>query len=300
MQIDRLFEIVYILMNRSVTAKKLAEQLGVSERTIMRDIDVLTIAGIPVQTTQGKGGGISLPKSFVLNKTQLSEGEQRQILFALQSVAATKNVDVDKALGKLTPLFGAGASDWIEIDFSRWGTALSDREKFEKVKYAILNCNTVRFRYAGSNGENSERKVYPLKFVLKLNAWYVQAFCLNKNAYRTFKLNRMTDITVLPDKFVSSDFRPPRIDTDSADVELVHVVVEFAPSVRYRVYDEFAPESVTQNADGSATVSVDLPPGDWLYGYLLTFGDSARVLSPDFIKEGLKERAKKITKIYEI
>ena len=90
MQINRLFEIIYLLLEKgSVTAAALAERFEVSVRTIYRDIDLLSGAGIPVYCSRGRGGGVSLLPDFVLDKSLLSEREQDEILFALQSVAAT-------------------------------------------------------------------------------------------------------------------------------------------------------------------------------------------------------------------
>ena len=77
MQINRLFEIVYILLNKkTITARELSEHFEVSMRTIYRDIDTLSGAGIPIYTSKGKGGGISLLDNFVLKKSMLSEQEQ--------------------------------------------------------------------------------------------------------------------------------------------------------------------------------------------------------------------------------
>ncbi|UUZ89988.1 HTH domain-containing protein [Paenibacillus sp. P25] len=78
MQINRLFEIVYLLLSRKrITAKELAEHCEVSVRTILRDLETLSAAGIPVYTVQGKGGGISPLDRYVLNKALLSEEEQQ-------------------------------------------------------------------------------------------------------------------------------------------------------------------------------------------------------------------------------
>ena len=73
MQIDRLFDIVYTLLRKkSATAAELAERFGVSKRTILRDIETLSVAGIPILTSPGKGGGVSISSSFVLDKAPLS------------------------------------------------------------------------------------------------------------------------------------------------------------------------------------------------------------------------------------
>jgi len=119
MQINRLFEIVYLLMNKKqITANELASHFEVSRRTILRDIDTLTTAGIPIYTTQGKGGGIFIQDTFVLNKAFISEDEQKQILFSLQSMSATGLIETGRILGRLRSLFGNPSKEWIEVDFS--------------------------------------------------------------------------------------------------------------------------------------------------------------------------------------
>ena len=83
MQTGRLFSILYLLMEHgNMTAKQLAERFEVSPRTIYRDIDLLSGAGIPIYASKGKGGGIQLLSHFVLDRSLLSSEEQDEILFA--------------------------------------------------------------------------------------------------------------------------------------------------------------------------------------------------------------------------
>jgi len=177
MQINRLIEMVYILLSRkTVTAKELSEHFNVSQRTIYRDIDTLSSAGIPVYTNKGKGGGISLLENFVLNKSMLSEKEQMEIISSLHSLKAINVQDVEPILNKLSVIFGKTDTGWIDVDFSRWSSDDDEREKFSIFKTAILNKKMVSFSYYGSNREKTERTVEPLKLVFKGYAWYVYAF----------------------------------------------------------------------------------------------------------------------------
>lgn len=302
MQISRLFEIVYTLLDkRQVTTGELADRFGVSKRTIMRDLDALTVAGIPIRTTVGNGGGVSLAEDFVLNKETLSETEQKKILFALQSVAGTNNVDVQAALEKLTTFFSKPNTGWIEIDFSRWETALADRDKFDTIKDAILEAKILAFTYVNTEGLSLARTVCPLKFVLKSNAWYLQAYCLVKNDYRTFKLNRMLDVRKTSESFDTDRYAAPPITVAKPhNVPLVSLVLQFTPKVAYRVYDEFLPTCIEKQPDGSTIVRADLPEDDdWLYRYLLTFGADARVLQPTRVRDELLKCVKEIEEIYQ-
>ena len=156
MQINRLFEIIYLLLEKgSVTAAALAERFEVSVRTIYRDIDLLSGAGIPVYCSRGRGGGVSLLPDFVLDKSLLSEREQDEILFALQSVAAT-HAGGEEVLERVNTLFRRQGADWIEVDFSHWGwdwgSDEGEKRKFNLLKDAILSRQKLHFIYYSAAG----------------------------------------------------------------------------------------------------------------------------------------------------
>lgn len=139
MQINRLFKLAcYLLVNGKTSAPELAEKFEVSTRTIYRDSDSISAAGIPIYTTQGKGGGISLLESFVLDKSLFSEKEKEQILMALQGIASVEGENTDELLSKLSALFQMEATDWIEVDFSGWNRNEADRDIFNEIKRLFL------------------------------------------------------------------------------------------------------------------------------------------------------------------
>lgn len=299
MQINRLFEIVYILLaKKQTTASELAAHFEVSKRTILRDIDTLTIAGIPIYTTRGKGGGIAILDNFVLNKTTISDEEQNQILFALQSLAATQELDPSNIIARLSALFEKTETNWIEVDFSRWGNTKPDKDKFELLKNAVIKKQALTFTYPSSYGKTTRRTIYPLKLVFKAQAWYVQAYCLTKEDYRTFKVNRMLELKSLPDSFAGRALAPPPIDPETPSDALVQLKLLFTAATAYRVYDEFDSQDVQKNADGTFTVTRTLPNDSWLYGFLLSFGAQVRVIEPTSVKECLLAQIAAIKKNY--
>ena len=298
MQINRLFGIVYILMNQKMaTAKELAAHFEVSNRTILRDIEVLSQAGIPIYTTPGKGGGISILDNFILNKTAISDEEQNQILFALQSLGSAEHMDVADILSRLQTLFDKTDTNWIEVDFSRWGNTKQDKEKFELLKTAVIKKLAISFIYPNSNGETTVRTVYPLKLVFKSKAWYLQAYCKLRQDYRTFKINRILTLEILSESFASQDLEPPPILLFGPFPSgLVHLTLNFTSQSAYRVFDEFDMENILQNSDGSFTVTADLPDDKWLYSFLLSFGTSVQIISPQRIKQNLINEVEKLRK----
>ncbi|MCR1897477.1 YafY family transcriptional regulator [Irregularibacter muris] len=294
MKIDRLFEMIYLLMDKKkMTAVELAEHFEVSKRTILRDIDALSMAGIPVYTIRGKGGGISIMDSFVLNKAILSEDDKNQILFALQSLSVANTLDTKRILSKLKVLFGKTDTNWIEIDFSRWGNSDSDKHKLAILKNAILGKQAISFRYVSSYSEESERRVYPLKLVFKSKAWYLQGFCTTRQDYRTFRINRILNITETDESFAENNYTPPPIQTPQIPLDsLITLTLIFSPQIAYRVYDEFDESCIEKCDNGWLRVTAQIPEDNWLYGFLRSYREDVCIISPKHLKEKFEKENK--------
>lgn len=296
MQINRLFEIVYLLLEKNcITAKELSEHFGVSVRTIYRDIDILSTANIPIYTNKGKGGGISLLENFVLDKSILSEEEQNQILFALQSLEKLNVNNEKKALEKMSMLFNKGTKNWIEIDFSNWGTDSTQNEKFNKIKESIINSKVIEITYFNSYGEENKRQIEPLQIWFKDKSWYIKAFCRLKQDYRIFKITRIRDVKVLDEHFKKE---LPIEKEKKQNFKVIPLKLEISKEMAYRVYDEFEKENISKNENGDFIITIDYPENEWVYGYILSFGEYAKILSPEYAKDIVKKRLDKIIKNY--
>ncbi len=290
MQESRLFKIIYHLLDKGkATALELAEKFEVSVRTIYRDIDALSEAGIPIYTETGRNGGIHLMNDFVLDKAVLSEEEKQEILLALQSMNITK--DNSEILQKLSAVFHLNSENWLEIDFSRWGNQGRDNDKFNLLKSAIIHRKCVKITYADSNEKATERIVQPMKILYKSMAWYLKAYCTLKQDYRVFKLNRIIDLEVLSDSFPHQVF--PELEKDLKQI-YKKIVLRFSKEAAYRVYDEFDMTQIEIQTNGDFIVSAQMPEDTWLIGYLLTFGTQVDILEPAYLKEVLAEQAKLI------
>lgn len=292
MQINRLFGIVYILLDKkTITAKELSEHFEVSVRTIYRDVETLSIAGIPIYTNKGKGGGISLIEEFVLNKSVLSEKEQNEILMSLQSLNAMKFIDVEPVLKRISTIFNKESTNWIDVDFTKWGSDDSEKEKFNIIKTAILSTKMVSFDYFSSYGEKTLRTVEPLKLVFKGQGWYIYGFCRLKSEFRLFKITRIRNINSLNEAFK----RDIPIDIwgegdKSYKDKMVTLILKIDERMAYRIYDEFDQENIVKNSDGSFNVITTFPEGDWIYGYVMSYGEYAEVIEPKEIRDTIKRK----------
>ncbi len=294
---NRLFEIVYLLMQKKkITAKELANKFEVSTRTIYRDIETLSRANIPIYAEKGREGGIRILEEYILNTSLLSEEEQNQILFALQGMKNVVGKNEKDILEKLSILFNKKIKDWIKIDFSKWGKDSREQEQFELIKSAILTKKIIKFTYYNTEGKVSRRIVEPLQIWFKDKSWYVMSYCRNKNDYRIFKLARIKEIEILPEHFERE--LPKENKEEQNHIKTIHLQLEISKEMAYRVYDEFEKEEITQNKKGDFIIQVSYPENEWVYGYLLSFGEHAKVLLPDKAKKKVKEKLEKALKNY--
>lgn len=287
MQVNRLFEMIYILLGReSVTAKELAERFEVSTRTIYRDLDILSSAGIPIYTSKGSGGGIRLLESFTLDKSLLSKEEQSEILMELQVLKGARYPDTQEVISKIGSLFNKSEYDWIEVDFSGWGSNKEEQEKFKAIKQAIIEEKMISFEYLSSYGVKTLRTVAPIRLVFKGQSWYVQAYCKLKEDYRTFKLMRIRDLRCIDERFQRREFKVGSIEPQSIEhTPSITVKLRFESYMAFRVYDQFAEEAITYQEDGSIEVTVSYPEGEWIYSYILSFGSAVTVVEPKEVRD---------------
>lgn len=295
---------IYILMRQgTVTAAELAERFEVSVRTIYRDMDTLSAAGIPIYAKKGKNGGICLTEQFVLNKMLLTKDEQQEILSGLVSLRETKAEAGENILQKLGEFFRTDPVDWLAIDLSDWSG--SRVQLYENIKNAILARRLLQFDYYGKNGQMRRRTVEPVKLLFKEYTWYLKAYCRERKDWRLFKLFRIKRLSVQEETFVP---RAECISQEDAqqgheiqmglNMNMTVVDVRIDKREAYRVYDRFEEEEIEVLPDGNFMVHFHLTMDDWGYGVLLSFGPSAEVLAPEAVRQEMKRRVQQMAKWY--
>ncbi len=300
MKINRLLEITILLINKgTVTAKELAEKFEVSTRTIYRDVDVLSCAGVPVFTSKGNGGGISLLENYSLNKALISENEIESLMLALKTLQATKYPEIDTILDKIGAIFkNADSQDWVYIDFSPWGSRPNEYNKFANIKKAILQRRSISFDYVNADGARSQREIEPMRLIFKGLAWYLWGYCKARADFRTFRISRMKNVRISNEVFERKKLDEKKPQADEKPEKLVSLKLKFYPQALYRLYDDFDDELIIRNDDGTCNISITFPEDEWVYGYLLSYGCYVEVLEPPHIKEIIAGRMKKALDFY--
>lgn len=298
MRDSRLFRILYYVLEKGkVTANELSEKFEVSVRTIYRDIDVISSAGIPIYATQGKGGGIEIADDFVLKKSLLSEKEQEQILVALKGLEGINKQYENELLTKLSAFFKIKNTNWIEVDFTNWQRGNEYDELFNDIKSAIINKNIIRFTYFSSNEKETSREVKPIRLLFKGWDWYVYTFCLLRNEFRYFKLSRIRDLKILDENFEDS-YEDVVLIKKMEYKDTVHVKLKFDRKVAFRVYDEMG--DIKEDEEGNLYAEIELPNDYNLYNYIFSFGESVEVLGPIEIRNNIRDMINKMSRIYNM
>ncbi|SFH29072.1 Predicted DNA-binding transcriptional regulator YafY, contains an HTH and WYL domains [Desulfotomaculum arcticum] len=289
---SRLFKIIYHLLDKGrASAPELAEVCEVSVRTIYRDIDMLSGAGIPIYANTGRNGGIRLQDHFMLRNAILSEKEKQEILMGVQSLSAIQYPAADDILMKLGAVFQTAQANWIEVDFSRWGSIKEKEQKvFDILKQAILERKVIRFTYYSSSGNTLRRDAEPVKLLYKDKSWYVFAFCPEKSDYRLFRVSRMKEIVLTGKTFEmkaeSSNLVLPIPEDLGA---LLQLELSFPDECGYRLYDTFD-ESAISKTESGYKVQAALPENEWLYDFIMSFGDKVTVIWPERLKDNIIQR----------
>ena len=301
MKIDRLIGILSVLLQEEkTTAPELAERYEVSKRTINRDIEALCKAGIPIQTSQGVGGGISIMDGYRMDRTILTSKDMQMILAGLRSL---DSVSGSRYYGQLMEKIQAGSSEFVSgrdsilIDLSSWYRE-SLAPKIEVIQSAIESRHILKFTYYSQKGE-SVRKIEPYYVVFKWSSWYVWGWCLKRKDFRLFKLNRMDKVTMTDTAFNCRTVPTPDLSTEKIFPGGIKVNALFTKDVKWRLVEEFGPECYTEAEDGRLLFTADYTDMDNLVTWILTFGDKAELLEPKDARNRIRNTIEAMKKNYE-
>ena len=293
MKIDRLIGIITVLLQKDkITAPQLAERFEVSRRTINRDIEDLCKAGIPLVTTQGYGGGISIAEGYKLDKTLFTQEEIQTILAGLKGIdSVSKTSYLTKLAEKLSGREHRIASDdMILIDLaSHYQGPLT--QKIDTMKQAIRGHHLISFRYFYEKGEQ-QRTIEPYHLVFQWSSWYVFGYCLKRQAYRLFKLNRLWDLELEPEQFAVREVPKEELDfKDFYKADPIRLKAVFENEEKHRLIEEYGIDCYTVDENNRLLFEWDFVSYDNMREWICSFGDRVRVLEPEELYEDRKRQA---------
>ena len=309
MKVDRLVSIILLLLERErIGAQDLAAHFEVSPRTIYRDIDAINMAGVPVRSTSGVGGGFEIMEQYKLDKKVFSTADLSTILMGLSSLSnLIRGDELVHAIAKVRSFIPAEQAKDIEvqssqiyIDLSPWMGNRTVQPWLETIRCAIQENRLLSFDYLDRHGNRTARRAEPYQLVLKGNQWYWHGFCRNRNDFRLFRLSRMANLTTLEEMFIPR--KPPKLELDISGLfhaQQTPITLRIHKSVLERVLDYCNEEDISPDGDEHYIVRYPFLERDFYYDILLGLGDQCECLSPEHVRAEMKRRIQKMLAMYE-
>lgn len=317
MRAERLFSIVLLLQShRLLTARNLARRLEVSERTIHRDMEALSGAGIPVVAERGTGGGWSLLGEYHTNLSGLNEAEI-QSLFVTKPSRLLADLNLEKAakgallklLAALPAMYRRGAEtarQRIYVDVAGWNRTEEAVPLLHVLQDAVWHERKLRMTYGGGGCGAVERIVEPLGLVAKGSVWYLAAAV--EGEVRSYRVSRVQSVEVLD----AACARPPDFDLATfweqsaaqfrAQLPRYQVLARVRPEIIARLpyAGRFARVEQTGHTDeeGWVHVSLRFDVEEMACEYALGFGTLLEVIEPLSLREKVLDAARNVVAFY--
>ena len=204
---DRLFQIIQLLRkDRATTARSLADSLEVSERTIYRDIQDLSLSGVPIIAESGVG--YRLMSGYYLPPLMFTEEELSALLIGARMVRAWTDPALAKAASHALQKIENVVPDALKPEFERkdilvpdFSTKNENTVRLQALRVAVKEQQKAHFSYTRADGENSERTVHPLGLFYWGSVWTMVAWCQLRDNFRQFRIDRMINLTILDEHY---------------------------------------------------------------------------------------------------
>lgn len=322
MRAARLIKMVLLLQSRpSMTAAELAQELEVSERTVTRDAQALSEAGVPVYADRGRAGGYRLIGGYRTRLTGLARGEAEALFLSgvpgalremgLEDAASAARLKVSAALLPSLRDASRTAAQRFHLDAPNWFTEPKAPELLPAVADAVWDDRRISARYRSRQAE-VERELEPYGLVLKAGVWYLCARVPEPGSYRVYRIDRFTAVEAGGERFErDEEFDLPAFWDEQAErfarsILRAEVVVRLsqagARALPYAV-DPVAARQALATADapdeeGWVTVTLPVESEEVAHGRLAGLGPEVEVLAPQALRARFAEDARRLGRLY--
>lgn len=309
MKTDRLVSIIMMLLDKErIGAQELADRFEVSPRTIYRDIETINMAGIPVRSTPGVGGGFEIMQEYKVDKNVFSAADLSAILMGLSSLSGmVRGNELVNALAKVKRFIPADRAKEIElkanqiyIDLSPWMGNRNIQPYLERVKTALQESRLLSFEYADRFGNKTVRTVEPYQIVLKGSHWYFQGYCRKREDFRLFRLSRISNLQMTRETFSPRDYQKPVLDFgDILKTMQTTIKLRVQKSAMDRLLDYCTCEQAVPDGEEHYIVNFPFIENEYYYDILISFGDQCECLEPQHVCAEMKRRIQNMAALYE-
>ena len=309
MKADRLVSIIMILLDKKrIGAQELADMFEVSPRTIYRDIDAICMAGIPVRSTSGVGGGFEIMANYKIEKNVFTTADLSALLMGLSGLSnIIRGDELVHALAKVKSFIPAEQSKDVErkanqvyIDLYPWMGSRNMQPYLETIQTALQESRLLSVEYVDLRGNQTLRTVEPYQLVSKSSHWYLQAYCYTRNDFRLFRLSRILNLQMEEGTFVPREYQKPQLTMDDIVAAMQKTItLRIHKSIMERVLEYCPYEQFSRENDEHYIVKFPFIENDYYYDVILSFGNQCECIGPAPIREKMRQKIRDLAALYE-
>ncbi|MCA0350680.1 MAG: YafY family transcriptional regulator [Chloroflexi bacterium] len=291
-KVERLISIIMILLKKElVSAKEFSRLFDVSKRTILRDMETLSLANIPIYAVQGVKGGYGIMEEYKVDKRLLTSADLHNILTALgglEQIFLTE--EVARTIKKIEAMVGQLALNrTIHLSFYTWEGRSELLETLKICQESILKQRLVSFDYIDKDGAITQRMVEAYALHFSESSWYLRGFCLDRQAYRSFKLARIDQIVLGARVFQPRDDWPEQGYEASYLPQFITIKAWIAPSIKDQIIERYGRSKLEDHGSAFLLATMDVPYDRRGFQFLASFGTQLKVIEPQAYVEEFRQ-----------
>lgn len=300
-KVERLISIIMILLKKEVVStREFAQLFNVSKRTILRDMETLSLSNIPIYSVNGINGGYGIMEEYKFDKRLLSSSDLENILTALgglEQILISEEVEVTikKIEAMVSPLSPKGS---IHLSFYDWKGRSEIRQTLKICQESILKKRLVSFDYLDKNGVETNRIVEPYQLHFSETSWYLKGFCLHRMRYRTFKLSRIDNLEMNEKTFNPRDFLFEQEQEASYQLQLVAIKALISPGIKDQFIERYGRKSIENYSSEFFLATIHVPQNSIGFQFLASFGTNLLIVEPKTYVEDFRNYLNKMIENY--
>ncbi|MEN1988058.1 helix-turn-helix transcriptional regulator [Paenibacillus hubeiensis] len=297
---ERLISIIMILLKKDiVSSKELAQLFNVSKRTILRDMETLSLSNIPIYSVNGVHGGYGLMEEYKVDKRLLNSSDLENILTALSGleqilISEEVGVTIKKIEAMVNPLSPKGS---IQLSFYDWEGRSEIRQTLKICQEAIAKRRLVSFDYMDKNGAKTQRIIEPVQLHFSEMSWYLKGFCLQRMQYRTFKLSRIDHLDLDKKTFNPRDDSLEQ-EREADHPQLVAVKALISPGIKDHFIERYGRKSIEDYSSELLLATIAVPQNSIGFQFLSGFGTNLEIVEPQSYVNEFREYLLEIVNKY--
>jgi predicted DNA-binding transcriptional regulator YafY len=282
-KIERLISIVMILLQKDVVSTtEFSKLFNMSKRTILRDMETLSLSNIPIYSINGVYGGYGIMDEYKLDKRLLSSKDLENILTALGGLGQVLFSDeVELTLKKIEAMIGSASwKESIHMSFYNWEGRSEILQTLKTCQESILKRKLISFDYIDKNGIKTNRIVEPYQLHFSESSWYLKGFCLHRQRYRTFKFYRIANLNMDEKTFNPRDYLLEQEHEASYQPQLVAIKTLISPSVKDQFIERYGQKSIENYSSEYFLATIYVPQNSIGFQFLASFGTHLEIVEP--------------------